>query len=199
MKELTSNMKLQRILPYSRTLLAETILPGEVVIDATAGNGYDTLFLAELVGEYGHVYAFDIQQAALDATTARIGKLLNRTTLLLDSHSNLKQYVNKEIGGATFNLGYFPASDDLTIVTKPDTTIQALQATMELLKKGGIITIAVYVGHVGGVEERDALLQYLYGLSQKDVQVIRYETINQQDNAPFLIAIEKLRDFDALS
>lgn len=192
-------MKLQRILPFSRKLLTETVLAGEVVIDATAGNGYDTLFLAELVGEQGHVYAFDIQQDALDATTERLGKLSNRATLVLDSHSNIKNYVHEEIGGATFNLGYFPASDDLTIVTKPHTTIQALQATMELLKKGGIITIAVYVGHVGGVEEKDALLLYLHGLSQKDVQVIRYETINQQDNAPFLVAIEKLRDFDILS
>lgn len=192
-------MKLQRILPFSRKLLTETVRPGEVVIDATAGNGYDTLFLAELIGEQGHVYAFDIQQDALDATAARLGTLSNRATLVLDSHSNINHYVHEDIGGATFNLGYFPASDDLTIVTKPETTIQALHASIELLKKGGIITIAVYLGHEGGVEERDALLHYLHGLSQKDVQVIRYETVNQQDNAPLLIAVEKLRDFDALS
>ena len=120
------DMKLLRVLPFARHLLGETIIPGETVVDATAGNGNDTQFLAEHVGENGHVFAFDIQQAALDSTAARLGELNERVTLILDSHDNVEQYVDGQIGGAVFNLGYLPHSEDLSIVTKPDSTIKAI-------------------------------------------------------------------------
>ena len=68
-------MKLLRVLPFAKHLLGETVNPGETVVDATAGNGNDTHFLAEHVGENGHVYAFDIQQAALDSTAERLGDI----------------------------------------------------------------------------------------------------------------------------
>ena len=71
-------MKLLRVLPFAKYLLSETIVPGETVVDATAGNGNDTLFLAEYVGENGHVFAFDIQQAALESTAQRLGELNDR-------------------------------------------------------------------------------------------------------------------------
>ncbi len=37
-------------------------------IDATMGNGNDTLFLCRMAGKTGHVTAFHIQQQALEAT-----------------------------------------------------------------------------------------------------------------------------------
>lgn len=189
-------MQLLRVLPYAEKLIRDTVLPGEVVVDATAGNGHDTLFLAELVGKDGHVYAFDIQQKALQVTAGRLGELTNRVSLILDSHENVKQYVNQEIGGAIFNLGYLPYGDDLSIVTKPESTIRAIHQMLGLLKKDGLITISVYDGHEGGVEERDALLEYVKALHQADVHVARYELINVRKNPPFIIAIEKMRDFD---
>ena len=192
-------MKLSRVLPSARRLLAETVLPGEIVVDATAGNGYDSLFLAEHVGEQGHVYAFDIQQAALTSTAKRLGELTNRVSLILDSHENVDQYVTNEIGGAMFNLGYLPNGEDLSIVTQPDSTIKAIHTLLNMLKVGGIITIIVYSGHTGGVNEREALLNYVYTLHQSDVQVIKYEQLNQQNNPPFLIAIEKMRAFKELT
>ncbi|WP_432357995.1 class I SAM-dependent methyltransferase [Sporosarcina sp. UB5] len=191
-----SEILLHRVLPFSKRLISQTVLPGETVVDATAGNGNDTLFLAELVGEKGRVFAFDIQQAALEATSNRLDKLNDRTTLILDSHANVDQYIDKPIGGAMFNLGYLPYSDDLSIITKPDSTIEAIEKLLGMLKKGGIITVSVYDGHEGGVEERDALLDYVKSLHQADVHVIRYELLNQRKNPPFLIAIEKVRDFD---
>ena len=97
-------MKLLRVLPYAKQLLSETIAPGDTVVDATAGNGNDTLFLAEHIGENGHVYAFDIQQAALDSTSARLGELNSRVTLVLDSHDNVEKYVEGQIGGAVSTL-----------------------------------------------------------------------------------------------
>ncbi|MCZ2257931.1 tRNA (mnm(5)s(2)U34)-methyltransferase [Sporosarcina sp. G11-34] len=191
-------MKLLRVLPFARRLLERTIVPGEIVVDATAGNGNDTQFLAKHVGEHGHVYAFDIQQAALDSTAQRLGELNNRVSLILDSHDKVEQYVNEKIGGAVFNLGYLPHSEDLSIVTKPDTTIKAIHTLLGMLKKGGIIAISVYDGHEGGAEERDALLDFVMNLHQADVHVVRYELINQKNNPPFLIALEKMKDFNTL-
>ena len=188
-------MKLLRVLPMAKRLLAESVNPGDIVVDATAGNGNDTQFLAEHVGEHGHVYAFDIQQAALDSTAKRLGELTSRVSLILDSHENVDQYVNDEIGGAIFNLGYLPHGKDSSIVTKPDSTIKALHKILNMLRVGGIISIAVYDGHEGGSKERDALLNYIQALHQADFQAIRYEQLNRLKAAPFLIAIEKMKDF----
>lgn len=187
---------LHRVLPFSKRLLTETVLAGETVVDATAGNGNDTEFLAKLVGDSGSVVAFDIQQEALDATAERLGELNNHVELILDSHANVDQYVKKPIGGAMFNLGYLPYSNDLSVVTKPNSTIEAIHKLLGLLKKGGIITISVYDGHEGGPEERDALIAYVKSLHQGDVHVIRYELLNQRNNPPILVAIEKVREFD---
>lgn len=188
-------MILHRVLPFSKRLIEKTVQPGETVVDATAGNGNDTQFLAEHVGEDGHVFAFDIQQQALDATKKRLGNLAERTTLILDSHENVDEYIKKPIGGAMFNLGYLPYSDDLSVITKAESTITALHKLLGLLKRDGMITIAVYDGHEGGKEERDAVLNYVTKLHQADVHVARYEIVNQRNNPPFLLAIEKLRDF----
>lgn len=191
-----SQILLHRVLPFSKRLMSETVLPGESVVDATAGNGNDTFFLAELVGEDGKVFAFDIQQAALEATAGRLGELTSRVNLILDSHANVDCHVNQPIGGAMFNLGYLPYSNDKSIITKPESTIQAIHKLLGMLKKGGIITISVYDGHDGGKEERDALLAYVKTLHQADVHVIRYELLNQRNNPPFLVALEKVRDFE---
>lgn len=194
-----SQIRLHRVLPFAKRLLAETVFEGETVVDATAGNGNDTEFLADLVGENGQVIAFDIQQAALHATKERLGELATRVQLVLDSHANVDRYVKTTIGGAMFNLGYLPYSADKTIITKPDSTIEAIHKLLALLKKGGIITVSVYDGHEGGPQERDALLEYVKSLRQADVHVIRYELLNQRNNPPFLIAFEKVRDFDEVT
>lgn len=190
-----SQIILHRVLPFSKRLISKTVLEGETVVDATAGNGNDTQFLADLVGENGHVFAFDIQQQALDATKKRLGDLAERTTLILDSHANVDEYVEGPIGGAMFNLGYLPYSEDLSVITKADSTIAAVHKLLGLLKVDGMMTISVYDGHEGGKEERDALLNYVGKLHQADVHVARYEIVNQRNNPPFLLAIEKLRDF----
>lgn len=190
-----SQIILHRVLPFSKRLIEKTALPGETVVDATAGNGNDTKFLAELVGENGQVFAFDIQQQALDSTKERLEQLIDRVTLVLDSHANVDKYIQSPVGGAMFNLGYLPYSDDLSIITKAESTIEAIHKLLGLLKKDGIITIAVYDGHDGGQEERDALLAYVKTLHQADVHVAKYEILNQQNKPPFLLAIEKLREF----
>lgn len=189
-------MRLQRVLQYAQALLTDVIEEGDTVVDATAGNGHDTLFLAHLVGDFGQVYSFDIQKEAVDATLHRLldNALEHRAIVLNDGHENVAKYVDKPIAAAIFNLGYLPGSDH-SIVTKPNTTLQAIDELLKLLKVGGIIILVVYHGHEGGKEERDSLIQYVSELSQKYVHVLRYEFLNQQNDPPFIIALEKAKEF----
>ena len=189
-------MQLQRVIQYAQTLLSQAIKEGEIAIDATAGNGHDTLFLTKLVGEAGHVYAFDIQEQAIQQTTNRLqeNELLPRATVILDGHENITSYVKDEIGGAIFNLGYLPGTEH-KIITKGNTTVQAIEQLVHLLKVGGIIVLVVYYGHDGGKEEKEEVLNYVQSLPQKYIHVLRYEFINQKNDPPFIIALEKAKAF----
>ncbi len=185
-------MILERVLPYVKTLLKSVISPGDIVIDATAGNGHDTLFLAQLVGETGHVYAFDIQLSAIEMTKLRLGEYRNHATVIHAGHETIPTYVKDEITAAVFNLGYLPGAEH-GIITRPDTTIQAIESCLHLLKVGGLIVIVVYHGHEGGDIERNLLLEYVQGLPQSYVHVLKYEFMNQQNHPPFVLAIEKMK------
>lgn len=185
---------LERVLPFAKTLLSNVISEGDIAVDGTAGNGHDTLFLSQLVGDTGRVYAFDIQQQAVEATIHRLKEegLEHRAHVILDGHEQLSKYVDEEIAGAVFNLGYLPGGNH-EIVTKGETTISAIRQLLDKLKIGGIIVLVVYHGHEGGKEERDAVIQYVSQLPQKYVHVLRYEFINQKNNPPFIIALEKVK------
>lgn len=193
-------MKLQRVLQYAQNLLSLSVDKGEIAIDATAGNGHDTLFLTELVGDSGHVYSFDIQQEAVNATIHRLNEhgVSNRASVILDGHEHISNYVHEEIAGAVFNLGYLPGADH-HVITKGNTTIQAIEQIIQQLKIGGIIVLVVYHGHEGGKEERDAVIQYVRQLPQKCVHVLRYEFINQKNDPPFIIALEKMKQLPVKS
>ncbi|MEG0259084.1 MAG: class I SAM-dependent methyltransferase [Lysinibacillus sp.] len=187
-------MKLQRVLQYAQKLLTETVTEGDTAVDATAGNGHDTLFLAQLVGDDGQVFAFDVQKSAVDATLNRLldNALEHRALVLHAGHEQVAKYVQKPVAAAIFNLGYLPGSDH-DIITRPNTTIQAIQALLDLLKVGGVIVLVIYHGHEGGKEERDAVIDYVSALPQKYVHVLRYEFLNQQNDPPFIIALEKVK------
>lgn len=190
-------MKLQRVIQYAQNLLMQSIDKGEVAVDGTAGNGHDTLFLSQLVGDAGHVYAFDVQQQAIQATLERLSEhSVKNATVLFDGHENVAKHVDEEVAGAIFNLGYLPGADH-TIVTKGNTTIDAIEQLLQLLKVGGIIVLVIYHGHEGGKEERDEVLRFVSSLPQKYVHVLRYEFINQQNNPPFIIALEKVKPFQS--
>lgn len=191
-------MKLQRVLQYAQTLLKSSVTEGDIAVDATAGNGHDTLFLAQLVGDDGFVYAFDVQKQAVDATLHRLldNALEHRALVLKDGHENVAKYVNKPVAGAIFNLGYLPGSDH-EVITRPNTTIQALESLLKLLKIGGIIVLVIYHGHEGGKEERDEVIRFVSELPQKYIHVLRYEFLNQKNDPPFVIALEKVKEIPA--
>jgi len=191
-------MKLQRVLQYAQSLLEMSVGEGDIAVDATAGNGHDTLFLANLVGDDGYVYAFDVQKQAVDATLHRLldHALEHRAIVLRDGHENVAKYVTKPVAGAIFNLGYLPGSDH-DIITKPNTTIQSLESLLQLLKIGGMIVLVIYHGHEGGKEERDEVIRFVSTLPQKSIHVLRYEFLNQQNDPPFVIALEKVKELAA--
>ncbi|MDQ0215767.1 16S rRNA C1402 N4-methylase RsmH [Oikeobacillus pervagus] len=189
-------MKLDGILPFARKLLQKSVQDGSIAIDATIGNGNDTVFLANLVGDSGHVFGFDIQKQAINKTKERLAKekLLDRTTLFLQGHEHISELIpddlQKRVSGAIFNLGYLPKGDK-SIVTKPDTTISAVEQLLKMMSSEGIIVLVIYHGHEEGAVERDELLHFVKKLDQSKVHVLQYQFINQQNNPPFIIALEK--------
>lgn len=189
-------MKLEGILPFARSLLRRAVQNGETVVDATVGNGHDTLFLAQLVGEEGHVFGFDIQKGAIHNTTKRLEEegLINIVTLFHQGHEELSTSIpphyHGKIKGAIFNLGYLPGGDK-SVVTKPNTTITAIRQLIEMLAPEGMIVLVIYHGHAEGAIERDSLLTFVKELDQKKAHVLQYQFINQENNPPFIIAIEK--------
>lgn len=185
-------MNLQSALEFSHTVLKENISAGETVIDATVGNGNDTVFLAALVGSHGRVYGFDIQQIAIDKTQQQLllSGLQQQTKLICAGHEHIDQYVTDQIAGAIFNLGYLP-SGDKTVITHGATTIKALQAMLPLLRRGGVICIVIYYGHRGGDTERQAVESFAAQLDQKKFNVLEYQFINQVHTPPRLVVIQK--------
>ncbi|PKG22251.1 class I SAM-dependent methyltransferase [Niallia nealsonii] len=189
-------MKLERILPFARSLLSNCVQNGDIAIDATMGNGHDTLFLAKLVGHSGKVFSFDIQQDALIATEKKLAEnnLKNIVHTFLCGHERIKPVIptscHGKVTGAIFNLGYLPGGDK-SIVTTSTTTIAAIEQLLEILAPEGIIVLVIYHGHPEGQQERDALLQYVKSIDQQTAHVLEYRFINQMNNPPFIIAIEK--------
>lgn len=185
------------VLSFAQKLIAERVQPGETVVDATVGNGVDTLFLARTVGGEGKVYGFDIQPQALRNATERLSRELagiRNIELLLASHEFMLDYLPREMLGRTgavmFNLGYLPGSDHATI-TRPYSTLPALNASLELLRPGGVLTVVVYTGHEGGQEEADAVQNWIAKLPQDRYQSMIYRFLNQKNAPPYLLAVEK--------
>lgn len=178
-----------RPLQMAHAFLEEVVTDEDIVVDATMGNGHNTLFLARLAKK---VYAFDIQEQAVEQTTKRLAEAkLDNVELLLTGHENVDQYV-ESIKAAIFNLGYLPSADK-TVITQPHTTIQALEKLCQRLVAGGRIAIMIYYGHAGGDVERDAVLDFVSQLPQQEFTVALYKTINQINQPPFLVMIEKLK------
>ncbi len=158
-------------------MLRNEIKPGDIVIDATAGNGHDTLLLAGLVGQPGCVFAFDNQQKAIDLSRSRLelAGLDACVTCFCRGHENMRKSIPAEFHGKiraiTFNLGYLPGGDK-SHVTCPETTLIALEQGFTLLMPGGVLSVIAYTGHPGGRAEAEAVKQWAAALADARVELL---------------------------
>ena len=118
----------------------------------------------------------------------------SRVKLILDGHENMDKYVEGEVSCVLFNLGYLPRADH-NIITRPETTIKAIEHSLKLLKPHGVISIAIYTGHEGGIEEKDCVYEFVKNLDQNEFNVLESGFINQINNPPQLVLIEKKKEY----
>lgn len=176
----------------AKDYIKKRVRKGDTVVDATVGNGNDTLFLSRLVSDSGRVYGFDVQSIAIKKTAEKLeaNGLSNRVVLINDGHENIEKHIKSEVSAIMFNLGYLPGQEH-NITTKHNTTLIAIESGIKLLEKNGLMTIAVYIGHEEGRKEKEAILNYLEKVDQSIVNVLKLEFINQRNAPPFLLVIEK--------
>jgi ubiquinone/menaquinone biosynthesis C-methylase UbiE len=172
--------------------LSEAVQNGGTAVDATAGRGNDTLFLAGLVGPDGRVFSFDTQDSAIQETRLLLEKagLMERVTLVNAGHEDMEYYISSPADAVIFNLGYLPGGDH-SKTTKPETTERALKAALRLLRPGGRIGLVIYTGHPGGAEECAAVESTAASLDGALFNVIRITVLNRAESAPVVVVIEK--------
>lgn len=165
--------------------------PGGLVVDATAGNGSDTMFLAGAVGESGRVYSMDIQPSAIEMTRMRLQStfLLGRVNLICIDHLHIRETFAYSIAGSIdlicFNLGYLPGGDH-GITTRSASTIPALHDSLSLLHPKGALSVMAYRGHPGAAEEAEAVGQFFNDLPQPWQCICKIETGSEGNPGPVL-------------
>lgn len=180
----------------TREILAPVIKPGDIVIDATVGNGYDTLFLANAVGSTGQVLGFDVQPQALENTRLMLEQhnVRQRVTLFLHNHADLADCIppagKRRIRSVMFNLGYLPRGNK-SVITQASSTLTALDAVLPHLRPGGVISIVAYRGHPGGEQETEAVAAWSSRLAAADYGVDHFTPRNASGKAPLLIIIRR--------
>lgn len=180
----------------SHDRIAAVLRKGDCAIDATAGNGHDTAFLASIVGSTGRVFAFDIQESARDQTLTRLQneKLSKQVTFFREDHRLLSQFIPSEYHGkvraAMFNLGYLPGGNK-SLVTQPAATLDALEQALDILATGGILTVVYYTGHPGGREEANAVLQWARQFEDDRARVEHIQPTRMENNPPGLLVLAK--------
>jgi predicted methyltransferase len=190
-------MSLPAILPFAQEQIRKSLFDGAIAVDATAGNGHDTLFLAKAVGASGHVYSFDIQQEALEHTRHRLHSegVEARVTLYRRGHQFMREVLPKQVYGRVaammFNLGYLPRGDR-QVTTRAETTITALEQGLPLLAPYGVCTLVLYTGHPGGEKEADAVISFTKELDPKQYAAAWYQMLNR-NHAPSVVAIKRVR------
>ncbi len=163
---------------------------GDVAVDFTMGNGYDTEFLSKTVGPNGRVYAFDIQKQAVESTAKRLKEVgcPENYTLIHDSHQFVKNYVKEPFKAGMFNLGWLPGGDK-SITTLRESTLPAIEAAIDLMDRDAILNVAVYPGHAEGEAEGEMICEYLAGISRHKVCATKVKILNSP-TSPYFIVIE---------
>ncbi len=164
-----------------------------VAVDMTLGNGNDLRKIFSTLGNDSIFYGFDIQEISIKNTKDKFSlDELSKINLILDSHEYIGKYVKENIDIAVYNLGYLPKGDK-KIVTNYKKVIKSLDVLLEKLNLNGRVFITFYPGHPSGLEEAIHIEKYLRELNQKEFEIIKFDFINQKNNPPFLIVLEKIK------
>lgn len=158
---------------------------GSLAVDGTLGHGLDTRFLWE---RFERVVAFEIQSSAVAAMRAQAP---SHVQIVEDSHANMLTYIYDPVDVVMFNLGKLPGSEN-GVITTATSTVKAIESGLDLLKPGGMMTVAVYLGHEGGAEEAAAVDRLMAGLSLKMYGVMQHKLFNRSAQAPYLYAVERV-------
>ena len=182
-----------QVTDWCHGFISAHVAPEDICIDATAGNGNDTEFLCGLLDSAGKVYAFDIQEEAVNRTRERIEHASCKTEVILSGHEHMERYVKErgQVACVIFNFGYLPGGDH-GLATRSETSIQAMEAGLRLLKEGGIMSLCIYSGGDSGFEEKEAVLAWLKALDSKKFLVIVSEYYNRPNHPPIPAFIIKL-------
>jgi hypothetical protein len=174
-------------------ILREAILNGDTVIDATAGHGHDTVFLAECVGASGRVLAFDVQEIAIQSarTKVEMAGLTCRVEFHQTSHARMAEHAQAgAVSAVMFNLGYLPRENH-ALTTMTSETLKALAAATDLLKAGGLLSVICYPGHPSGVAETAAVESWLNAQTACGWRIAKYGMLGTRMPAPSLFVARK--------
>lgn len=179
------------LLETHKHFIMQHLRRGCTAVDFTMGNGHDTLFLSRSVGSEGKVYAFDIQQEALNSTASLLesAEAPRNYTLIRDSHHKVKDYVKEPIRVGMFNLGFLPGGDK-SITTMHETTLPAIRDAIELLCRDGCLLIAVYPGHAEGTLEGQLIGEMLATYDRSRILTAKFMLVNSP-TSPFFFLVEK--------
>lgn len=127
----------------------------KIAIDATCGNGHDSLFLSKL---FETVYSFDIQELAIKRAKERL-KDCDNVTLIHDTFEHITNYITS-FDFVLFNLGFLPGSNR-KVKTSDSNSPQAILNAYQKLRPEGLVVICCYTMHEDGLEEFLAILSIL--------------------------------------
>ena len=187
----------QSHLDLTHTYWSQLVQPGDWVIDATCGNGHDTLKLCQLAltSPQGRVYGLDIQSPALLKTEQLLlthGFKHDHQKIILENkcHSTLPAEIQPEqIKLIVYNLGYLPGANKEQ-TTKVSTTLQSLEQAQALLMPGGAISLTCYPGHLEGAYEQQALIDLVKQWSPQQWSCCHHQWLNRQA-APTVLLLQK--------
>lgn len=182
-------------LAFAHKIFECNLSPGDFVVDATAGNGHDSLKLATcvLTEASGQLHFFDIQEISIQNTWKRLKRelpkaLLPRITSYLACHSHFPFQANS-VQLIAYNLGYLPGGEK-SLTTRLETTIQSLEQGWTKLKEGGVLVVTCYPGHEAGTRESAAVIQFVNTIQKARVNEHRFR---EESHAPFVLMIKKLK------
>lgn len=169
---------------------------GGTFVDATSGNGRDSLYLAKnfLTSQSGKLFCIDIQSKAIEATQNLLSRslsaaVLDRISYHLTCHTDI-EFLPPNIDIFVYNLGYLPGGDK-SLTTNSQTTLLSLKKAMKYLNPNGIISIMSYPGHDRGKIELDSLLGFVSSLPYKYI-VGRHQWINRFRSPELFLIRQKI-------